>query len=461
MIAEHYIEYLRTLMPESRVADTCAALATPLRPSLRANTLRAKPAIVKALLNEIGVGSSEIPWWPNAWWWQNKYPEDEFKIGWTVEHQAGALYVQEASSMLPVAALKHVMPNKPKLVLDMCAAPGSKTTQLADWLGNEGLIVANELSSSRLKSLAASLQRCGVINTALSHQDAQAFGAQAPACFDAILLDAPCTGEGTHRKDPNALKTWSLTSVQQTAELQKRLIESAFQALKPGGVLIYSTCTLNQYENHQVCQHLLEAYPEQIKTISLQDLFPGAEKAVTPDGWLWILPQLFDCEGFFVAAFRKQGELLETTHQQQAIRLEKSVRQQAEDLVQQTFGQAIENLEHRLLLKNDQLWLLPENLQQLPNSLRLNRAGVPIIERKGKVWRLCHESTLVFSVESTMPLSRQQASEYLMGRDLELAAESGDESVVSFNDIVLGLAKPVRNRLKNLYPREFVSDRMI
>lgn len=461
MIAEHYIEYLRSLMPDSQVADTCAALTTPLRPALRTNTLRAQPAVVEALLKEISFGSNEISWWPHAWWWQSKYPEDEFKIGWTVEHQAGALYVQEASSMLPVAALKHVMPNKPNLVLDMCAAPGSKTTQLADWLGNEGLIVANELSSSRLKSLAASLQRCGVINTALSHQDAQVFGAQAPACFDAILLDAPCTGEGTHRKDPNALKTWSLMSVQQTAELQKRLIESAFQALKPGGVLIYSTCTLNQFENHQVCQYLLETYPEQIQTISLQDLFPGAEKATTSEGWLWILPQLFDCEGFFVAAFRKQGELLETTYQQQAIRLEKSIRQQAESLVKQSFGQSIESLEHRLLLKNDQLWLLPENPQHLPNSLRLNRTGVPIMERKGKVWRLCHESTLAFSAKITIPLSRQQASEYLMGRDLDIAIENGDERVVSFNDIVLGLAKPIRNRLKNLYPREFVSDRMI
>ena len=444
MIAEHYIEYLCTLMTASQVADTCAALATPLRPALRANTLRAKTAIVEALLNEVSTSTNDIPWWPHAWWWQSKYPEDEFKIGWTVEHQAGALYVQEASSMLPVAALKHVMPQKPKRVLDMCAAPGSKTTQLADWLGNEGLIVANELSSSRLKSLAASVQRCGVINTALSHQDAQVFGAQAPACFDAILL-----------------KTWSLTAVQQTAKLQKRLIESAFQALKPGGILIYSTCTLNQYENHQVCQHLLATYQEQIRTIPLHDLFPGAEQAATPEGWLWILPQLFDCEGFFVAAFRKQGELSESTVQHSPVRLEKSIKHQAETLIQQSFGQSIESLEHRLLLKNDQLWLLPEPLQQLPNSLRLNRTGIPLMERKGKVWRLRHESSLVFPAKSTVPLTRQQASEYLMGRDLDIAIENGDECVVSFNDIVLGLAKPVRTRLKNLYPRDFVSDRML
>ena len=198
--------------------------------------------------------------------------------------------------MLPPEALRKEI-SAAQINLDMASAPGSKTTQLAAFMNGSGVLVANELSSSRLKALAANSKRMGVANVALSHFDGAVFGEYMHECFDNILLDAPCSGEGTVRKDANALKNWSIASNQDIAVVQKRLIDSAFQALKPGGTLVYSTCTLTPLENQQVCQYLIEEYGDALEIINLSNLFAGAEQATTAEGYLHVWPQLFDSEG--------------------------------------------------------------------------------------------------------------------------------------------------------------------
>ncbi|PQO00028.1 16S rRNA (cytosine(1407)-C(5))-methyltransferase RsmF, partial [Shigella flexneri] len=119
------------------------------------------------------------------------------------------------------------------------------------------------------------------------------------------LLDAPCSGEGVVRKDPDALKNWSPESNQEIAATQRELIDSAFHALRPGGTLVYSTYTLNREENEAVCRWLKETYPDEVEFLPLGDLFPGANKALTEEGFLHVFPQIYDCEGFFVARLRK------------------------------------------------------------------------------------------------------------------------------------------------------------
>ena len=150
--------------------------------------------------------------------------------------------------------------------------------------------------------LHANISRCGISNVALTHFDGRVFGAAVPEMFDAILLDAPCSGEGVVRKDPDALKNWSPESNQEIAATQRELIDSAFHALRPGGTLVYSTCTLNQEENEAVCLWLKETYPDAVEFLPLGDLFPGANKALTEEGFLHVFPQIYDCEGFFVVA---------------------------------------------------------------------------------------------------------------------------------------------------------------
>ncbi len=172
-------------------------------------------------------------------------------------------------------------------------------------MNNRGAILANEFSASRVKVLHANISRCGIHNVALTHFDGRVFGAALPEAFDAILLDAPCSGEGVVRKDPDALKNWSVESNLEIAATQRELIDSAFHALRPGGTLVYSTCTLNRDENEDVCLWLKQRYADAVEFLPLDTLFDSASHAATPEGFLHVFPQIYDCEGFFVARLRK------------------------------------------------------------------------------------------------------------------------------------------------------------
>lgn len=255
-----FLTQMREAMPSTLSFDEfISACQRPLRRSIRINTLKISVADFLALIAPYGWSLTPIPWCHEGFWIERD-DEEALPLGSTAEHLSGLFYIQEASSMLPVAAL-FADDNHPQRVMDMAAAPGSKTTQIAARMGNRGAILANEFSASRVKVLHANISRCGIANTALTHFDGRVFGAALPEMFDAILLDAPCSGEGVVRKDPDALKNWSPESNLDIAATQRELLDSAFHALRPGGTLVYSTCTLNRQENEAVCLWLKEPTP--------------------------------------------------------------------------------------------------------------------------------------------------------------------------------------------------------
>ncbi|NAX35273.1 NOL1/NOP2/sun family putative RNA methylase, partial [Vibrio sp. V29_P1S30P107] len=255
-------EFLATiaeiLPPHLNLSDFIQACQRPLRKSIRVNTLKITVSDFMQQAQSKGWQLDAIPWCDCGFW--ITADESEVPLGNTAEHMAGLFYIQEASSMMPVSALFMQQTATFDAVLDMAAAPGSKTTQMAALMDNQGVLVANEYSASRVKILHANIERCGIRNVALSNFDGQVFGGWLPEQFDAVLLDAPCSGEGTVRKDPDAMKNWSKSSVLSIACTQKSLIESAFQALKVGGIMVYSTCTLSREENQDICWHLKKAY---------------------------------------------------------------------------------------------------------------------------------------------------------------------------------------------------------
>ncbi|NUA42404.1 Ribosomal RNA small subunit methyltransferase F [Dickeya solani] len=307
-LTSDFLTAMQAIMPAHLSMDAFIdACQRPLRRSIRVNTLKISVSDFLALVAPYGWELEAVPWCDEGFWLLNA-DEEAMRLGNALEHLAGLFYIQEASSMLPVSAL-FMGDDAPERVLDMAAAPGSKTTQIAARLNNQGLIVANEYSASRVKVLHANLHRCGVSNTALTHFDGRVFGNALPETFDAILLDAPCSGEGVVRKDPAAMSHWSLESIADIAATQRELILSAFHALKPGGVLIYSTCTLNHQENQHVCRWLMQQFPDACEIESLQDLFPQAQRAITEDGFLHVFPQIYDSEGFFVARLRKTASV--------------------------------------------------------------------------------------------------------------------------------------------------------
>lgn len=443
----------------------------PLRKSIRINPLRADKATVLSKLQQAGYLLEPIPWCDDGFWINEDHKALPEGFGNFLPHLAGQFYIQEASSMLPVTALFAAHP-EPGMVLDVAAAPGSKTTQIAAQMGNHGLVVANELSASRIKALYANLQRAGVSNSVLCHYDGRQFGESTEQAFDAILLDAPCGGEGTVRKDPDALSNWSIDSVLSMSELQKELIVSAFKALKPGGTLVYSTCTLSKEENQLVCQHLLDSYSSSVDIFPLNSLFPDAVQVATPEGYLHVYPYLFDSEGFFVACFKKKEGVM--SGDESALSSELGSRfpftplssKEYQEVAQHCsrLGWQLEPIKKQLWKRSNEIWYFPQGIENLIGKLRMDRIGVKLAESHRSGYRLQHQATIAFGHEfnqQTYELNSKQAVEYYQGRDIaieKLSTLKKGEVVVLYQGAIIGLAKNLGNKLKNSLPRYLVQD---
>lgn len=442
--------------------DFIAACQRPLRRSLRVNTLKITVADFLQLVAPYGWQLTPIPWCEEGFWIERD-DEDALPLGSTAEHLGGLFYIQEASSMLPVAAL-FADGEMPQRVMDVAAAPGSKTTQIAARMGNEGGILANEFSASRVKVLHANISRCGISNVALTHFDGRVFGAALPECFDAILLDAPCSGEGVVRKDPDALKNWSPESNQQIADTQRELIDSAFHALRPGGTLVYSTCTLNQQENEAVVQWLLARYPEAVEVLPLGELFPKATEALTAEGFLHVFPQIFDCEGFFVARLRKTAAIEALPAPGYKVgKFPFSPLKGRESAAVRAAAAAVGlhwDDSHNLWQRDKEIWLFPKALESLIGQVRFSRIGLRLAETHNKGYRWQHEAVIALAAPDTpFELTQAEAEEWYRGRDVyPETPPRQDEVIVTFQGATLGLAKKVGSRLKNSYPRELVRD---
>jgi 16S rRNA (cytosine1407-C5)-methyltransferase len=467
-ISAQYIQHITPLVG-AELPHFIAACQRPLRKSIRINTLTTDAQ------QWLSVSSAEkqtpVPWWPNAYWIED---DSSLASGNNKLHIQGAYYIQEASSMLPVAALLHdnqsPLPTQP-LILDMAAAPGSKTTQLAAALDNQGCIIANELSSTRLKYLAANVQRMGVTNTCLTHFDGIKFGQYLPETFDAIILDAPCGGEGTVRKDPTALKNWNLPSVQEMAALQKRLIRSAFLSLKTGGVMIYSTCTLSKEENQDVCYSLMQEFGDLVEFESLATLFDGAERALTEEGFLHVFPQIFDSEGFFIAKIRKLGPTTKASELAKPYLkkfpfepLPTKNQKPFFAYLNQQFGMKEAHISGSIWQRDKEIWLLPDSIKHLIGVIKFNRIGIKLADVYPKNYRLSYDFAIAFghlAQRNRIELNQTDTKSYLMGKDIKIEDKSQmGEQILTSDQVAIGLGKCNKGKLKNQLPRELVKDKL-
>lgn len=276
-----------------------------LRRSIRVNTLLASVKDVKKSIEAKNWKLTPIPWCKEGFWIEHDERRD---VGNLLEYHIGKIYVQEAASMIPPLVLQ---PKPGDIVLDMAASPGSKTTQMAAMMKNEGLIVANDYKGDRLQSLGINLQRSVTTNCLITLMRGQGIrGMQ----FDKILLDAPCSGTGTIRKSLKTISIWNAGMITKLAKEQKELIEVAFHNLKPGGEMVYSTCSLEPEENEGVVSFLLEKYdgaeivPVKLPGLKLSPVVMEFKKekyhlAVKHAIRIW--PQDNDTEGFFIAKIKK------------------------------------------------------------------------------------------------------------------------------------------------------------
>jgi len=277
-----------------------------LRKSIRVNTLKVEVTGLKKRL-ESDWGLDQIPWCKQGFWIE--HAEGRRDVGNTIEHALGYFYVQESASMIPPVVLD---PKPGEVVLDMCSAPGSKATQIGQYMQNGGILVCNDVTTKRIAPLSINLQRCGVMNSVVTIHPGTRFKSSAIK-FDRVLVDAPCSGTGTIRKSLKTLQIWNPKMVKRLSGTQKKLISAGFECLKPGGTMVYSTCTLEPEENEGVVDYLLSNYDDaEIKPIKLKIRrsapvldYRGNSYNPEIEKCLRIWPQDNDTEGFFVARIRK------------------------------------------------------------------------------------------------------------------------------------------------------------
>lgn len=289
-------------------------ILSPQRKSFRINSQRTdNPDLIAKQIEEKGITISKIPWCENAYFTEyNK--ESRSDLGNLYEHFTGKIYVQEATSMTPAELLEipETIDNKFK-VLDMCSSPGSKTTQIADLMKGNGILIANELDFKRLGPLKINLERAGYTNIVITNQDAGRITGE--NIYDRICCDAPCSGSGVIRKSPKTIRTYNPRKLHIIQQIQLKILQRGFELLKPNGIITYSTCSIDPEENELCLEKFLELNPTaKLEKAELPGLilnnplkeFNGHKipEEIT-NNTIRIWPQDNDTNGFYAAKIRK------------------------------------------------------------------------------------------------------------------------------------------------------------
>lgn len=286
------------MLPDAFLTRIQSQLGEEYQPFLAALE---RPRAVALRLNPLKGEAPALPFvtGPVPWESQGFYYDPSTRPGLHVYHEAGVYYLQEASAMAPVALLD---PQPGELVCDLCAAPGGKTTQIAGRLAGRGFLLCNELNPKRAKILSRNIERMAVPNALVTNEHPANLARRYPGLFHRVLVDAPCSGEGMFRKEEAAVTDWSVETVQMCARRQTEILHSAAQLVRPGGRLVYSTCTFSPEENEEVVSSFLASYPDfQPEVLEAPWFLPGENGSFR----LW--PHKLLGEGHFAAVLRKTG----------------------------------------------------------------------------------------------------------------------------------------------------------
>ena len=286
-----------------------SCLAKPTTRFVRINTLKVKRQRGLDRLGALSISATPLPWFADGF----RVSGDYAQLPFTRDYSLGYFYIQEGGSMIPPVVLD---PHSSHRILDLCAAPGSKTTQLAQMMNNQGVIIANDRSVRRLTSLGHNIQLCGVSNAIVLRKDGRYLAAQFPFQFDRVLVDAPCTASGHLRSKAMQFQSPNFQRIRGLQAVQKGLLSSGFRLMKPEGLLVYATCSLHPEENEMVVNHLLTKFPEARieppKISSLQSHpglvhWEGTDFHESIHHCLRVYPHDNDTDGFFIALIRREA----------------------------------------------------------------------------------------------------------------------------------------------------------
>ncbi|MDB8805459.1 MULTISPECIES: RsmF rRNA methyltransferase first C-terminal domain-containing protein [Romboutsia] len=392
---------------------------------LRVNTLK----ISKNDLDKLNLFKLEqIPWVNEGFY----YDEDIDRPGKNPLHEAGAYYLQEPSAMSVVPKLDIKEGEK---ILDMCAAPGGKSTYILSKLNNTGLLVSNEINPMRIKALGENLERFGAKNCIITNTDSNNLKKVFRGYFDKIVIDAPCSGQGMFRKDEVAISDWSYAKVLECQSIQREIIRDGYEMLKNGGTLVYSTCTFAKEENETVINEFIEEY-ENAKLIEMERLWPHKIKG----------------EGHFVAKIQKNEEEDIKTKELKVKRLDtelKDFREFEKKFLNESIGNKFD-------IRGENLYLLPEESPET-KKLKVLRYGLHLGILKKNRFEPSHALSHYLNpnqVKYTENLSIQdeEVLNYLRGNTINTGQSRG-WVLVTVENIPLGWGKESNGVLKNHYPK--------
>lgn len=457
LLGEEYGQYLESFKEE-------------WKPGLRVNTWKIEP---RELAKLVPWNLEPVPWTDNGFYYDETPDKEALRPSKHPAYYAGLYYLQEPSAMTPAAMLP-VVPGDS--VLDLCAAPGGKSTELASKLKGRGMLVSNDISYSRARALLKNLELAGAANICVTSEAPEKLAGVWPACFDKILVDAPCSGEGMFRRDEDMVKDWNEKGPEYYVPIQRQILAQAAAMLKPGGYMLYSTCTFSVEEDEGNVAYVLEAFPHMELCCLDLDKVPGACGGFGLSGCMRLFPHRLRGEGHFLALMRKKGgndEETRTEHggvretadrgiappidpgtvRKRALAVEKEKELDAflrQSGVEWDYG--------RIVIHQDNAYYLPEGLAwNLP--LRFLRTGLLLGElKKG---RFEPSQALAMSMKAgqfpntvTFPAGDSRILRYLKGETISLEGDEGPVKgwcLAAMEGFPLGWAKGTGMSLKNKY----------
>lgn len=424
--------------------------------ALRFNTLKVQsPEERMRILKTLKISSDKkVSWADEAY-----YFDENVRPGKHPYHEMGLYYIQEPSAMSAAALLA---PKPGMRVLDLCAAPGGKSTQLATYLGDSGLLVSNEINTQRSRILSQNIERMGIKNAIVTNEDSFVLASHFPGFFNAIQVDAPCSGEGMFRKLPEAIEQWSMENVAICAARQKEILDNAAVMLKPGGTIVYSTCTFSKEENEDVIEYFLERHPD--FTLEEMERF-------------W--PHKVDGEGHFVAKLVRRGSVDTDLKADRKTKKNKNSKNRKNEtkpaltkenmkLLSEFLDEAISE-DMAAWIKNSRLVMFGEQLYRLPDmevdikGLKVQRAGLHIGEFKKQRFEPSHSLALALKISEAKNVVKltwddPQTTGFFNGQSVMLSDEQTAEckkgwALVCVDGYPAGWGKVNGAQVKNHYPK--------
>ena len=459
-LPEDFCQRMKDLLADCEVPEEgfFESFDTPSVGGLRFSRSKTYPGEEEKILKELGDEIKPVPWCDGGFYTNFEFP------GKTPYYHAGVYYPQEPSAMLPAQVL-NARPGE--YILDMCAAPGGKACRIGEDLKGQGLLVANEINYNRSKALMRNIERSGITNCVILNETPENIAANLPGFFDKVLIDAPCSGEGMFRRDPQAVKSYIKFGPQTCVPIQKQILESAAKLLKPGGEIVYSTCTFGRAEDEDMILGFMQSHPE-FKAVPHTE-FEGVTRSKILPGAMRIWPHLTDGDGHFCVHLKKSGELEETpTLEVSKISLKQDVLKLctdfASDILNEPALERFTKISPYLTCKGSAISL--KTFDDSPFSrLNIVKSGLFAAEIKTsgkKVFEPSNSLALALSAEdlrsdsvADFSASELYLQKYLKGETLPVPEGMKDKGyvVVCVAGHPLGFGKVQGGQIKNLYPK--------